>query len=134
VPVPDSGGGELRLRGYPLRAAVGLVVPAPGGALVPALGLAVDLLSFRAAGLVDARGGLRIEPAAELGASYLLIGSRLSLRLRGAAGRRLVPRDFEAGGPDPVFRTADGYFRADVEIGLVLWKNQPSGRLQRIQR
>jgi hypothetical protein len=123
VTVPEGNGGQLRLRGYPLRAALGLVLPVPGGALVPTAGVALELLSFRASGLADARSGLRLEPAVELGASYLVTGRHLSVRLRAGAGRRLAPRDFEAGRPDPVFRTADGYFRADLEVGLVLWKN-----------
>jgi hypothetical protein len=128
VSIPDSDAGELRLRAFPFRAALGLPLPVPGGALVPTLGAALDLLSFQATGLVDARGGLRLEPAAEVGVSYLLTGRRLYLRLRGGAGRRLFPRDFEAGLPQPVFRTADAYFRADVEVGLVLRKNgSPAG-------
>jgi hypothetical protein len=133
VPVPDSGG-ELRLRGYPLRAALGVPIAVPGGALVPTVGLGLELLSFRATGLVDARSGLRLQPAGEVGASYLVTGRRLFLRLRAGGGRRLAPRDFDAGGPDPVFRTADGYFRADVEVGLVLWKIGSRGGLQGAER
>jgi hypothetical protein len=123
VAVPDTTTGALRLRAFPLRAAVGVAIDAPGGALVPSLGLAVDVLSFRAAGLVDARAGTRVEPAAELGLSYLAVTRHVFGRLRLTGGVSLAPRDFDAGRAEPVFRTPAAHLRAQIEIGLVLWKN-----------
>jgi hypothetical protein len=124
VVIPEAPGGALRLRAFPLRAAVGVALQAPGGALVPSLGISMDLLSFRAEGLTDARRGIRVEPAAEAGLSYVAVGRWLFARLRLTGGLSLAPRDFDAGRPEPVFRTPDAYFRAQVEIGLVLWKNR----------
>ena len=90
--------------------------------LIPTAGLGLDLLSFRASGLADARQGLRVEPAAVLGGSYLLLGRRLFARGSLVGGWTLAPRDFNAG-TEPVFRTPDAYLRATVELGTVLWKN-----------
>jgi hypothetical protein len=130
IPVPASGGGELRLRAFPLRGALGVPLSIPGGTLVPTAGMSLDLLSFRAAGLADARSGLRVDPAVELGASYLVARRRLYVRARLATGLALAPRDFRVGsGTLPVFRTADAYFRAQIELGLVLWKNGSPGTL-----
>jgi hypothetical protein len=136
IPVPDSGSGELRLRAFPLRAALGVPFPAPGGFLVPAAGMSVDVLSFRARGLAGARSGVRLDPAVELGASYVVVRRRLYARALLSTGLTLAPRDFAldpdpAGGAraQPVFRTADAYFRALLEVGVVLWKNGSQGSL-----
>jgi hypothetical protein len=123
VDVPRTGGqGQLRLRAYPVRLGLGVPFALGPGALIPTAGLSLDLLSFRASGLADARQGLRVEPAAELGGSYLLLGRRLFARGSLVGGWTLAPRDFSAG-TEPVFRTPDAYLRATVELGAVLWKN-----------
>jgi hypothetical protein len=123
APVAGSSSGRLDLRAYPLRLAIGLPVGFLGGVLVPAVGASVDILSFRASGLVDARRGERIEPAAEIGASYRVAWRGLFARALVSGGVTAGARDFDAGGGAPVFRTPDGYLRAGVELGVVLWKN-----------
>jgi hypothetical protein len=92
------------------------------------------VISFRASGLEDNRSGRRLDPAVELGASYLVTGKRLFARALLTTGLTLVQRDFgaERAGADPgtpVFRTADAYFRALLEVGVVLWKNGSAGSL-----
>jgi hypothetical protein len=126
VAIPDAGpGAELRLRSFPVRLAVGLPLRLTRAqVLVPMAGLSLDVLSFRAAGLTDARRGVRLEPAAEAGASYLLMGPRLFGRIEVAGGLTLGARDFDAGVGPPVFRTPSAYLRAQIEVGLVLWKNE----------
>jgi hypothetical protein len=130
VVVPGSNEqGHLRVRAFPLRAAVGVPLALGGGVLVPSAGLGFDVLSFRSTGLVQARAGTRLEPAAELGASYLVVGRRMFLRGLFAGGLTLVASDFDAGQPEPVLRTPDAYLRVVLELGLVLWKNSAPGRL-----
>jgi len=126
VAIPEGGpGAELRVRSFPVRLAVGLPVRLTRAQLlVPMAGLSLDILSFRATGLADARRGVRLEPAAEVGASYLLVGPALYGRLGVAGGLTLGARDFDAGLAQPVFRTPSTYLRAQVEVGLVLWKNE----------
>ena len=124
IPVPQSvGAAELRLRTFPVRVAVGLPLPLAGGVIAPAVGLNLDLLSFRARGLADARSGLRVEPAAELGLAYRAQSRRLFVRGSLFGGLSLSPRDFDAGGAEPVFRTPAAYVRLGVEAGVALWKN-----------
>ena len=118
--VPGVPGATLRLRSFPLRLSAG---PRLFG-FVPAIGLGLDILSFRASGLDDARRGVRVEPAAEAGLSYLLSGRRLFARAGVLGGLTLRGHDFDAGLTQPVFRTPGGYLRAQIEVGVVLWKNQ----------
>jgi hypothetical protein len=120
---------SLALRAIPLRAALGVPIPLFGGTLVPAAGASLDLLSFRADGLSEAQSGVRVEPAAEIGASYIRAGQRVFLRALLMGGLSLQPRDFDARRSPPVFRTPDGYLRAVFEIGFVLWKNTPAASL-----
>jgi hypothetical protein len=125
VEVPGTAGaGELRLQSFPLRAAVGVPLRWRASALVPAAGVSLDVLSFRAGGLVDARAGTRVEPAAELGLSYLRAGRALFGRVGLWGGLTLGARDFDAGQAEPVFRTPGAYLRAQIEVGVVLWKNE----------
>ena len=124
VPVPESSGAaDLRLRAFPLRAGLGVPFSALGGSIIPMAGLNLDLLAFRARGLVDPRRGLRFEPVAELGLSYRAAGRRLFARGALWGGFSLAPRDFDAGGSEPVFRTSTASLRVQLEVGLVLWKN-----------
>jgi hypothetical protein len=124
VAVPgSSGSADLRLRAFPLHAGIGAAFAALGGAIGPMAGLNLDLLSFQARGLVDARRGLGLEPAAELGLSYRAASRRLFVRGALWGAYSLAPRDFDAGGAAPVFRTPSVTFRAQIEAGLVLWKN-----------
>jgi hypothetical protein len=111
-----------------VRLAAGLPLRlSPSMMLVPTAGVSLEVLAFRAAGLADARRGTRLEPAAELGASYLLIGGPgLFGRISVAGGLTLGARDFDAGLAQPVFRTPSAYLRAQIEVGLVLWKNDRS--------
>ena len=122
IPQP-AGAGELRLRAYPLRVGFGVPIAVAGGALVPALGVDLDLLSFQASGLADARQGWRLDPSATAGVSYRWSGRGLFLRVSVAGGLALAPRDFDAGGAAPVFRTPNGHLRAHIEMGWWLWKN-----------
>jgi hypothetical protein len=124
IPVPGSTG-ELRLRAFPVRASLGVAVPVPGGMMVAAAGVNLDVLFFQASGLEDARRGTRVDPALELATSYIVRRGRLFVRARVAAGRALSPWDFDARRPVPVFRTADAYFRGQIEVGVVMWKNEP---------
>jgi hypothetical protein len=121
--VPGSAAGELRLRAFPLRAAVGIALPLLGGVILPAVGASMELLRFRAYGLVDARSGMRVEPSGEVGLAYRAAGRRLFVRGALWGGFSLAPRDFDAGGTEPVFRTPTAYLRVVVEGGLSLWKN-----------
>jgi hypothetical protein len=123
VAIPGAPGADLRLRSFPVRTAMGVPLRAGPGVLVPAVGLAFDLLSFRVRGLADARDGVRVEPAGELILSYLVAGRSLFARVLAAGGLTFGARDFDAGLPEPVFRTPDAYLRAQVELGVVLWKN-----------
>jgi hypothetical protein len=123
--VPGGGAAELRLRRYPLRIGLGVPLALPVGALVPALGFGADVLSWRATGLVDARAGTGLDPAAELGLSYLAARGPFYLRLAAAGGLTLAPRDFDAGAGTAVLRAPAGYLRATVEVGAVVWKNSP---------
>jgi hypothetical protein len=123
IDVPGSAAGGLRLRAFPLRAAVGIPLPLLGGVILPAVGASVDLLRFRAYGLVDARSGTRVEPSGELGLAYRAAGRRLFVRAALWGGFSLAPRDFDAGGTEPVFRTPIAHLRVVVEGGLSLWKN-----------
>jgi hypothetical protein len=124
VPVPGSTDATLSLRSFPLRAAIGVPVRLGASVLVPQAGFSAELLSFRASGLVDARAGTRVVPALELGASWLLARRRIFARVGVAGGLTLGGRDFDAGLGQPVFRTPGAYLRAQVELGLVLWKNR----------
>jgi hypothetical protein len=121
--VAVAPGADLRLRAYPLRAGLGVPLPLFGGTILPAAGVTLDLLQFRASGLSDAQRGLRLEPAAELGLGYRAAGRRLFVRGSLWGGFSLAPRDFDAGMAEPVFRTSAAYLRVQVETGLVLWKN-----------
>ena len=121
--VPTSGTGQLRVRAFPARAALGVPVGGLGGTLLPTVGLNMDVLTFRAEGLRDARSGVVLEPAAELALGYRRSGPRLFVRGVVAGGLTLGARDFDAGIAEPVFRTPAGYFRALLELGLLLWKN-----------
>jgi hypothetical protein len=114
---------ELRLRAFPLRAALGLPVALGGGQLLPVVGMTVDLVSFQATGLTDAGGGLRVEPAAELGVGYRRAGPRWFWRAQASGGFSLLPRDFAAEGQPPAYRAPAAHLRALVEVGPVLWKN-----------
>jgi hypothetical protein len=125
--VPGAAGAELRVRSFPVRVLLGTRLRLGPGVLVPAAGAGLELLWFRATGLDDARRGLRVEPAAELGLSYLLAGRRSYVRVGAGGGLTLGAHDFDAGVGAPVFRTPGAYLRAQVEVGLVLWKNyQPA--------
>ncbi len=122
--VPGSGGSaDLRVRAFPLRAALGFPLPLLGGVIAPAVGLDVDLLAFQARGLVDAQGGVRVEPSAALGLAYRAAGRRLFVRGSLWGGFSLAPRDFDAGLETPVFRTPTAHLRVVIETGLTLWKN-----------
>jgi hypothetical protein len=121
--VPGTAGADLRLRAFPLRAALGIPLPLLGGVMQPAAGVTVDVLRFRARGLVDARSGTRVEPSAELGLAYRAVGPRLFVRGSLWGGFSLAPRDFDADGAEPVLRTPAAYVRVMVETGLSLWKN-----------
>jgi hypothetical protein len=123
VAVPAAPGARLRLRTYPLRAALGVPLRWRGGVFLPAAGMAVDLIQFRANGLADARRGLRVEPASELGIGYRAAGQRFFLRGSLWGGLSLAPRDFDADPGQSVFRTPSAYLRLQIETGLVLWKN-----------
>jgi hypothetical protein len=127
--VPDAPESALRLRSFPLRAGLGVPLRFGAGTLVPALGTSVDVISFRASGLVDARQGTRLEPAVELGASWLMSRRAMFARATVAGGVTLGPRDFDAGAATTVFRTPGAYLRAQIELGLVLWKNHGSAGL-----
>lgn len=131
VAVPGAAGAILRVRSYPLRLGLGVPFrPRRWMTIVPAAGVSLDLLSFRAQGLNDARDGLRLEPAAELGASYLVAGKRAFARIAFAGGLTLGARDFDAGPGQTVFRTPGAYLRAQVEVGVVLGKNDGPDELQ----
>jgi hypothetical protein len=125
VPVFAAGPeAALRLRSFPLH--LGLALPlrlTPSMFLVPMAGMGLEVLSFRATGLTDARQGVRLEPAAEAGVSYLLAGESVFGRLSLTGGLNLGPRDFDAGLAQPVFRTPGAYLRVQIEVGVVLWKN-----------
>jgi hypothetical protein len=124
VEVPRSGGAaDLRLRAFPLRAALGIPVPVSGGVLLPAVGMNLDLLTFRASGLLDAQSGLRVDPAAELGLGYQIGQGRLVVRTSVWGGLSLSPRDFDAAGSGSVYRTPAAHLRLAVEAGLAVWKN-----------
>jgi hypothetical protein len=122
--VPGTPDAALRLRSFPLRLSLGLAFQLGPGALVPAVGAGAELLSFRASGLDDARSGLRVEPAVEGGLSYLWSGQSLFARAGALGGVILGAHDFDAGLTRPVFRTPGAYLRAQIEVGLVLWKNR----------
>jgi hypothetical protein len=128
VDVTGGAPAELRLRAFPLRLGLALPVQLGGGALLPTLALSADLLSFRAVGLADARQGLRFDPAAEAGLAYLAQGRLLYLRVSGMAGLTLAPRDFQAGA-ETTYRTPGAYFRAQLEMGVRLWKNSTAAAL-----
>jgi hypothetical protein len=124
IRVPRSGGtASLRLRAFPVRAALGIPLSLAAGVILPAVAVNLDLLSFRARGLIDAQSGLRVEPSAELGLAYRAGGRRLFVRGSLWGGLSLSPRDFDAGGSEPVFRTPAAYLRLALEVGLALWKN-----------
>jgi hypothetical protein len=123
VEVGGATAGELRLRAFPLRAAFGIPLGLGGGQLIPLAGVTLDLTSFRATGLADARSGLRAEPAAELGVGYRRAGPSWFWRAQAGAGFSLRPRDFAAEGQEPAYRSPAAYLRALVEVGPVLWKN-----------
>lgn len=124
VPQPAA----LRLRSFPVRLALGVPFAVGGGTLVTTAGLSADVLTFAADGLVDARSGTRLEPAAELAVGYLL-SRRLFGRVTLAGGVTLGGRDFDAGSAQPVFRTPSTYLRLQVEVGWQVWKNRRLGRL-----
>jgi hypothetical protein len=121
--VDVGGGAELRLRAFPLRAAFGLPVVFGGGQLLPVAGMTADLVSFQSTGLAGARGGLRVEPAAELGLGYRRAGPAWFWRAQLGGGFSLMPRDFAAEGQPPAYRAPSAYLRGMVEVGPVLWKN-----------
>ena len=127
--VPATASGELRLRAFPARLALGVPVRLGWATLVPAAGMGLDVLWFRSSGLADARQGVRLEPAAEVATSCLMARGALFGRLTLAGGLTLGGRDFDAGQPEPVFRTPGAYLRAQFELGVVLWKNGPSPSL-----
>jgi hypothetical protein len=130
VSVPGTAdSGTLRLRSFPVRVALGVPWRLGRGVVVPAAGLSVDVLAFRASGLADARSGTRLVPAGELVLSYLLPWRRLFGRVTLAGGLGLGGRDFDAGGAAPVFRTPGAYLRGQIELGWVLWKNERVPRL-----
>jgi hypothetical protein len=122
--VPGVPGAELQLRSFPLRLSLGLAFQVGRGWLVPALGAGLELLSFRASGLDDARRGVRAEPSVEAGLSYLWSGRTLFARTGVMGGLTLGGHDFDAGLTQPVFRTPGAYLRVQIELGVVLWKNQ----------
>ena len=122
VPGP-SPEGRLTLRAYPLRASLGLPVRfGASGWLVPAVATGVDLLSFSASDLTDARSGLRTEPVVEAGLSYLAAGGPLYGRIRVMGGLTLRSHSFDALRAEPIFRTPNAYLRAQLEIGTRLGK------------
>jgi hypothetical protein len=121
--VPGTPEAALRLRAFPLRLSLGLGLDMWRGWLGPELGAGIDLLSFQAAGLTDARSGLRVEPVAEAGLWYLWSGSTLFARGGVLGGASFHAHDFDAGLTQPVFRTPGAYLRAQFELGFVLWKN-----------
>jgi hypothetical protein len=124
VPVAGSAeAADLRLRAFPLRAGLAVPLAWGPGVFLPAVGVNVDLLAFRARGLVDARSGVRVEPAGEVGLGYRVGNRRWFVRGTLWGGLSLAPRDFDAGGEQPVFRTAASYVRVAVEGALALWKN-----------
>ena len=108
VQVASAQAADLRLRAFPLRAGLGLPLAWGGGVILPAVGVNLDLLAFRARGLVDARSGVRVEPAGEVGLGYRAGNRRWFVRGSLWGGLSLAPRDFDAGGEQPVFRTAAG--------------------------
>jgi hypothetical protein len=122
--VPGTPEAALRLRAFPLRFSLGLALEMWRGWLGPELGAGIDLLSFRASGLTDARSGLRVEPVAEAGLFFLRSGGRLFARGAVVSGVTLRAHDFDAGLTQPVFRTPGAYLRAQIELGFVLWKNR----------
>jgi len=125
VEVPGAPGATLRVRSYLLRLAAGAAYrPRPAMTIVPSAGISLDLISFRTQGLVDSRSGLRLEPAAELGASYLVSGESAFVRVAVAGGWTPWARDFDAGVGQPVFRTPGAYLRAMLELGVVLAKRR----------
>ena len=58
-----------------------------------------------------------------MGLAYRAAGRRLFVRGSIWGGFSLAPRDFDAGGTEPVFRTPGAHLRVVVETGLSLWKN-----------
>jgi hypothetical protein len=124
VAVPGTApAADLRLRAFPLRAGLGVPLGWRSGVILPAVGVNLDLLTFRARGLQDARSGVRVEPAAEVGLGYRAGNRRWFVRGSLWGGLSLAPRDFDAGGEQPVYRTAAGYLRVAVEGAFALWKN-----------
>jgi len=122
--VAGSAAGRLQLRSFPLRLQLGVPVPVPGGALVPALGFSGELVSFRASDVDDPQAGVRFDPAAELTLGYLIVVRGFYLRASAAGGLTLAPRDYEVNPPGlAVYRSPAAYLRTQVELGLVLWKN-----------
>jgi hypothetical protein len=123
-PVAGDAGGELRLRSFPLRAHVGVPIALSAGALVPALGLSADVVSFRGEGLAEARSGVRFDPAAEAALGYVATFNRLYVRVAVAGGLTLAPRDYSVDPPGiALYRSPAVYVRSQVEVGVRLWKN-----------
>lgn len=129
--VGTEPGAQLSLRAFPVRVHVGpaLVMPV-GGWLLPVVGASLDWVTFVSRGVQPASdgsgSGRRLDAALEGGVGYLRLFGHLGVGLRLAAGWALHPRDFDAGRPEPVFRTPGAYLRADLQVGFAVGKDSSS--------
>jgi hypothetical protein len=125
--VGTEPGAQLSLRAFPVRVHVGPALSLPvGGLLLPVVGASLDCVTFVSHGVQPLASGRRLDAALEGGVGYLRLFGHLGVGLRLAAGWALHPRDFDAGRPEPVFRTPSAYLRADVQVGFAVGKDSSS--------
>jgi hypothetical protein len=125
--VGTEPGAQLSLRAFPVRVHVGPALLLPvGGWLLPVVGASLDGITFVSRGVPQPASGRRLDAALEGGVGYLRLFGHLGVGLRLAAGWALHPRDFDAGRPEPVFRTPGAYLRADLQLGFAVGKDSSS--------
>jgi hypothetical protein len=118
--VPGTASARLRLREHPLRALLGARFGVAGGALHAAAGLGANELVYSSEGLAGAVDDVAVELGGEGGCWYTRrIAGPLAFRVGLSGGLVAAPRDFDAGQLEPVYRTARGYLRGELGLGLL---------------
>ena len=127
----SSGQGSLHLRVFPVRLALGWMVPLGARlALVPALAAGLDVVLAETRGIVVTRRSMAVEPVVEAGVrARAALTPRLWIDLHAFGGLDLRPEQFivftsptGTSGPETVLMTPRVYTRIGVDFGVYLGK------------